>query len=73
MITPEMKELLVHYNEGLKKYKKALFSEALEHFERARSIVPEDGPTDVYINRCKEYIVNPPSGKWDGVSTMKNK
>lgn len=68
-----MKELLPHYNEGLKKYKKALFSEALEHFEKAKSILPDDGPTEVYINRCKEYIGNPPSENWDGVFTMKTK
>jgi len=70
MITPEMKELLKFYNEGLKKYKKGEFKEALLEFEKAIEIIPGDGPTELYIKRCKEYIAQPPPPEWDGVYTM---
>lgn len=73
MISPEMRELLKHYNEGLKKYKKSEFKEALQDFETAIKILPEDGPTELYIKRCKEYIMDPPPENWDGVYTMKTK
>jgi hypothetical protein len=73
MITQEMTALLKFYNEGLKKYKKGIFKEALGEFEKALEINPSDGPTQVYIKRCKEYIEIPPPEDWDGVYTMKTK
>jgi hypothetical protein len=73
MITQEMTALLKYYNEGLKKYKKGKFKEALSEFEKALEIIPNDGPTQVYIKRCKEYIEIPPPIDWDGVYTMKTK
>jgi hypothetical protein len=72
MISPEMLDLLKFYNEGLKKYKKAEFKSALLEFEKALEIIPTDGPTQVYIKRCKEFILDPPSD-WDGVYVMKTK
>lgn len=73
MISQEMLELIKLYNMGLKKYKKGDFKEALVDFEKAKEWIPEDGPTQVYINRCKEYIEYPPPPEWDGVYTMKTK
>lgn len=68
-----MKELLVHYNQGLELYKQAKFAEAIPFFEKALKLVPEDGPSKMYIERCKEYIKNPPPKDWDGVYVMKTK
>jgi len=73
MISQEMTVLLKFYNEGLKKYKKGIFQEALVEFEKASEINPGDGPTQVYIKRCKEFIEVPPPKDWDGVYTMKTK
>lgn len=73
MITQAMKDLLVHYNKGLELYKQAKFQEAIVHFENALKLVPEDGPSKMYIERCKEYIKNPPPKDWDGVYVMKTK
>ncbi len=73
MISEAMKELLAHYNQGLQLYKEAKFKEAIVHFEKALSIIPDDGPSQMYINRCKEYIQSPPPPDWDGVYVMKTK
>ena len=73
MISEAMKELLVHYNQGLQLYKEAKFKEAIVYFEKALSIIPDDGPSQMYINRCKEYIQSPPPPDWDGVYVMKTK
>ena len=38
MITPEMKEVLVHYNQGLTLYKDQKFKEALDCFKKGLEI-----------------------------------
>ena len=39
----------------------------------ALKVVPEDGPSKVYYERCKYYIDNPPPEDWDGVFVMTTK
>ena len=73
MISPETKELLVHYNKGLTLYKERKFEEAKASFTKALEISPSDGPSLMYIKRCKEFIENPPPVDWDGVYIMKTK
>ncbi|MCB1143434.1 MAG: tetratricopeptide repeat protein [Leptospiraceae bacterium] len=73
MITPEMQELLKHYNLALRLYKEAEFEKAIEEFQKAIAIIPDDGPSLMYIQRCKEYIHNPPPPDWDGVFVMTTK
>jgi hypothetical protein len=73
MITPQMQELLIHYNEGLQLYKQAKFKEAMQSFQKGLTFIPADGPSLEYIKRCKDYISEPPAADWDGVYTMKTK
>ncbi len=73
MITTEMKEVLVHYNEGLTLYKDRKFKEALDSFKKGLELIPDDGPCLMYIKRCKEFIEVPPPVDWDGVYIMKTK
>lgn len=68
-----MVKLLSYYKQGLNYYKQRNFSRALEYFEECLKINPEDGPSKEYVNRCKEYIKNPPPDDWDGVFEMKTK
>ena len=51
MITTEMKEVLVHYNQGLTLYKDRKFKEALDSFKKGLDIIPDDGPSLMYIKR----------------------
>ena len=58
MITPEMKELLKFYNEGLKKYKKGEFKEALLEFEKAIEILQKILTFDPNHTQAKKSIHN---------------
>ncbi|MCB1178072.1 MAG: tetratricopeptide repeat protein [Leptospiraceae bacterium] len=73
MITEQMKSLLKHYNEGLQLYKDMKFKEALSSFQKGLEIIPDDGPSRMYITRCEEFIKEPPPADWDGVYVMKTK
>ena len=73
MMTPELEQLLKNYNEGLKLYREKKFNEALKYFKKALEIKPDDGPSQLYIDRCEMLIKNPPPGDWDGVFTMTTK
>jgi adenylate cyclase len=33
----------------------------------------DDGPSKLYRDRCREYLVAPPPEEWDGVYTAKTK
>jgi len=61
------------YDESLALYRKAQFNEALAGFNKCLEMVPGDGPSQVYVERCKEYIQTPPPANWDGVYNMKTK
>lgn len=73
MITGEKKKVLDFFAEGRKFYKLMEFEAALVSFEKALEIDPNDGPSRVYVERCRHYIENPPPEDWDGVFVMKTK
>jgi tetratricopeptide (TPR) repeat protein len=73
MITPELTELLNHYNSGLELYKGRKFDGAMECFGKALSVNPNDGPSKLYLDRCKTFKETPPSEDWDGVFVMTTK
>lgn len=61
--TPELKEKMATFEEGLNLYRKQQFKEAKMKFE----IVKNDSPAKVFIARCEAFIKTPPGPKWDGV------
>jgi adenylate cyclase len=65
-LTARFSKALVEYREG--KWDKALglFGELLKDY-------PEDGPSAVFQDRCREYLAEPPQGVWDGVYVMETK
>lgn len=73
MISKEKMEMKKYYDKGLELYRAANFSEAIKYFKKCMEIVPGDGPSEVYVHRCEDYIKNPPPAGWDGVYNMKTK
>jgi adenylate cyclase len=73
MITKEKEDLLKFYNLGLAAYKQRKWDEAIRAFEKALTIVPGDGPSELYLQRSRDYRQNPPPDNWDGVFTMTTK
>ncbi len=73
MITDTQKQLLDTYNKALELYKERRWDDALQYFTKALEVSPEDGPSKLYIERCREYKLSPPPPDWDGVFVMKTK
>ncbi len=73
MITKEKEQLLKFYNLGLAAYKQRKWDEAIGNFEEALKIDPADGPSELYLERARNYKETPPPEDWDGVFTMTTK
>ncbi len=73
MITEEKRKVLDFFAEGRKFYKLMQFEKARDSFIEALKIDSADGPSKVYLARCKHYIENPPPDDWDGVFVMTTK
>jgi len=65
-LKPEKLKAVEHYNKGLDSYRNRDFVVALEHFTTALQVDPTDGPSEVYLKRCRIYIETPPPAHWDG-------
>jgi adenylate cyclase len=46
------------------------YGEALTAFQSLAGTHPHDGPTAVHLERCREYVIRPPSEEWDGVHQL---
>ncbi len=73
MISKEKLEMLRYYNKGLELYRQRQFSESKELFNKCLEIIPNDGPSRIYVERCEAFIKNPPPADWDGVFVMTTK
>lgn len=61
------------FAEGFKLYHERRFKEAMTRFQEALRILPGDRPSELYIERCQDLLVEPPPDNWDGVYVMKTK
>lgn len=73
MITEEKRKVLEMFAEGRKLYKLMQFDQARKYFIEALKVDSQDGPSKVYLARCKHYVENPPPDDWDGVFVMTTK
>jgi len=70
MLSDKKKKLLEHYDQGLIAYKQRKWDVAEAAFSSALKVDPEDGPSNLYLERVREYSINPPPDDWDGVFVM---
>ncbi len=68
-----MNRLTEHFEAALGLYRDRRFEAALAAFEAILAEWPGDGPSELYIGRCREFISDPPPEGWDGVYTMTTK
>jgi len=73
MISKQKEEMIKYYNLGLIAYKQKKWDEAIKAFEMALKADPKDGPSELYLDRAKNYKLNPPPEDWDGVFVMTTK
>lgn len=69
----EIAELLPHFTRGFELYHERKFSEAAVAFTEALRVLPDDACSQLYVERCDDYLKEPPDADWDGVFTMKTK
>ncbi|MBF0227281.1 MAG: CHASE2 domain-containing protein [Desulfobacterales bacterium] len=72
-ISPKMLKVLDSYSEGLSAYRRKEWDNAINLFNAALSLQPDDPPSKIMIDRCKEYKLKPPPDNWNGAFTMKSK
>jgi adenylate cyclase len=61
------------FETGLRHYRARDWGMAQACFAQLLERWPVDGPAQVFLTRCEEYLVTPPSAHWDGVYTAKQK
>ena len=67
------RQVLEAYNEGLEAYKRRDWAAAATAFTRALAIDKTDGPSQLYLERAREFQTTPPPADWDGVYDMRTK
>ena len=67
------KEFLDLYKSAREAYTSMEFDEAIQLFEKAKQIEPDDRAVVTHIRRAKAYLNDPPPRDWDGVHTMTSK
>lgn len=72
-IGPETRELLPVWESAMALYRSREFGLAEQRFRAVLEASPHDGPAAVYVARCAELRLHPPSEDWDGVFVMTHK
>jgi adenylate cyclase len=72
-ITDMQKALLRSYQEGLSAYKDRSWEAAVRAFEESLKVMPDDGPSQIYLARCQTYLQSPPPLEWDGIFQLEYK
>ena len=62
--------LIEHFEAGLQAYRARDWAAAITAFERARQVRANDGPSDLYLRRCRDYLRTPPPDAWEPVMTF---
>lgn len=70
---PNLMDVVSHFNEGVKLYRSANWTKAINQFEEALKFNPQDNLSKTYIERCGYLSSNPPKEEWDGVWVMTSK
>ena len=73
--TPEqaISDRLKHFNKGFSLYHDKKWEEAIVEFNQALDIDASDRTSQLYVERCQDYIKTPPADNWDGVFVMTTK
>jgi adenylate cyclase len=66
-LTPAQAATREDFIPGLELYRRGRFEEAIARFAHALQHAPGDGPSQTFLNRCREFETHPPPADWDTV------
>jgi class 3 adenylate cyclase len=66
-LDPALADLRAYFEQGLEAYRAQQWPQALQAFEAALAVNPEDAPSRLFIDRVKHFQASPPGDAWDGV------
>jgi len=62
----EVQEILEYFHAGLKLFENRKWEEAGAYFRQCLKLKEDDIPSQIYLQRCKDFIHIPPENNWDG-------
>ena len=65
--------LLSRFNHAMEAYRQQDWDEAASRLGEMLTHFPDDGPTQIFMDRVLEFMQNAPEADWDGVYVMKTK
>jgi adenylate cyclase len=65
--------LLSRFNHAMEAYREQNWQEAAGRLGEMLTRFPDDGPTQIFLDRVLEFMQNAPEPDWDGVYVMKTK
>jgi class 3 adenylate cyclase len=66
-------QVLPLYDQGIAHYLKKEWDLAIAAFNKVCGVLPQDGPSLTYIERCETYKIEPPPDNWDGSYILNTK
>ena len=70
---PEPMAVLNHYRDGLQLYRQQHWDGAIQCFQQALALHPQDRLSALYVERAEQLRHAPPGQDWDGVWVMEEK
>ena len=70
---PQLSKVIGLFRDGINLYREMRWDNALEAFNEALSINPNDKCSKLYVSRCEALKLDPPPEDWGGVWVMKSK
>lgn len=61
------------YNKAREFYKNGFFKEALPLYKSCTELNKSDKASRIFLERCEEFVANPPGPDWDGVFNLRSK
>ncbi len=71
--TEDLLKLKQEYEEAFAHYSEGEFAEAETLLRAVLESYPNDGPSPLLLERCRNYLANPPGENWDGVTRFDTK
>lgn len=69
----KIEKLIIDFEKAIKFYRSQKWTEAIRLFKVIEKENPKDGPTKIYLERCKYFKKNPPERNWDGIYRAETK